>query len=362
MLASGFPARLLDALTGDEEAEAFFSDAADLSGMLTFEAALAHAEANAGLMPEEAERRIAEACGALAPDWARLAAGLSKDGVIVPELIKQLRGAVGEPHARFVHLGATSQDVIDTSLMLRLKGVLKRIAERLERLIEALAELERRDGATPLMAHTRMQEALPFMASDKLKTWIAPLQRSRARLDDLRPRLLVIQFGGSTGTREGLGGHGDAIGHALAERLGLGYAPAWHCERDRIGELGSWLSLLSGALGKIGQDIALMAQNEVGEIKLAAGGGSSAMPHKSNPVSAEVLVALARFNAGLLGALSQALVHENERSGAAWTLEWLVLPQMIIAAAAGLRHALALAASLQFKIPPGRQSDPAFKE
>ena len=116
----------------------------------------------------------------------------------------------------------------------------------------------------------------------------------------------------------------------MAERLDLALRPSWHSQRDRIGEFGSFLSLLSGTLGKIGQDIALMAQNEVGEVQLATGGGSSAMPHKSNPVPAEVLVTLARFNAGLLGTLHQALVHENERSGAAWTLEWMVLPQMVV--------------------------------
>ena len=134
----------------------------------------------------------------------------------------------------------------------------------------------------------------------------------------------------------------------MAERLDLRPAPAWHSQRDRIGEFGAFLSLVSGTLGKIGQDIALMAQNEVGAVRLPSGGGSSAMAHKSNPVGAEVLVALARFNAGLLGTLHQALVHENERSGAAWTLEWMVLPQMTVATAAGLQKAQSLVAGMSF--------------
>jgi len=134
----------------------------------------------------------------------------------------------------------------------------------------------------------------------------------------------------------------------LARRLGLADGPCWHSERDCLADFASWLSLVSGALGKIGQDVALMAQNEIGEVKLAEGGGSSAMPHKSNPVRAEVLVALARFNAGLLGAEHQALVHENERSGAAWTLEWLTLPQMVAATGAAMRHAAALCGGLRF--------------
>jgi 3-carboxy-cis,cis-muconate cycloisomerase len=193
-----------------------------------------------------------------------------------------------------------------------------------------------------------MQQALPFTAGDKIDTWLQPLERHREALDNLAPRLLVIQLGGPIGTRGELKGHGDAVADAMAEILGLGFAPSWHSQRDRIGEFAAFLSLVSGTLGKIGQDVALMAQNEVGEARLASGGGSSAMPHKSNPVLAEVLVTLARFNAGLLGTLHQALVHEHERSGAAWSLEWLVLPQMAIATAAGLGKAQLLLERMSF--------------
>jgi 3-carboxy-cis,cis-muconate cycloisomerase len=324
---------LLQALVGDEEVEAFFSDAAELAAMLRTEAALAEAQAAAGLIDGEAARRIGDACRVFQPDWAGLAEGLARDGVVVPELVKQLRAATGEPHGKSVHLGATSQDVIDTALVLRLKDVLAIVEDRLDALIASLRDLQTRDGAAPLMAHTRMQQALPFTAADKIETWIQPLE---------------IQLGGPIGTRAELKGRGDAVAAAMAEILGLGSAPSWHSQRDRIGELAAFLSLLSGTLGKIGQDIVLMAQNEVGEVRLAAGGGSSAMPHKSNPVPAEVLVALARFNAGLLGTLHQALVHENERSGAAWTLEWLVLPRMAVSTAAGLSKALALAGGVSF--------------
>jgi 3-carboxy-cis,cis-muconate cycloisomerase len=339
---------LLQALVGDEEVEAFFSDAAELAAMLRTEAALAEAQAAAGLIDGEAARRIGDACRVFQPDWAGLAEGLARDGVVVPELVKQLRAATGEPHGKSVHLGATSQDVIDTALVLRLKDVLAIVEDRLDALIASLRDLQTRDGAAPLMAHTRMQQALPFTAADKIETWIQPLERQRQGLRDLAPRLLAIQLGGPIGTRAELKGRGDAVAAAMAEILGLGSAPSWHSQRDRIGELAAFLSLLSGTLGKIGQDIVLMAQNEVGEVRLAAGGGSSAMPHKSNPVPAEVLVALARFNAGLLGTLHQALVHENERSGAAWTLEWLVLPRMAVSTAAGLSKALALAGGVSF--------------
>ncbi|HZH50686.1 MAG TPA: 3-carboxy-cis,cis-muconate cycloisomerase [Microvirga sp.] len=348
MAASGSSSSLLHALVGDEEIGAFFEKDAELLAMLRTEEALALAEAQVGLIGQDAAACIVEVCRTFQPDWERLARGLARDGVVVPEFVKQLRAAVGETHAEAVHLGATSQDIIDTGLILRLKAITEVFLRRLDGVIGALHGLKARDGSMPLMAHTRMQQALPFTAADKINTWLQPLERQREALNELMPRLLVVQLGGPVGTRAELKGHGDAVADAMAERLGLGYAPQWHSQRDRLGELGSWLSILSGSLGKIGQDVTLMAQNEVGEVRLATGGGSSAMPHKSNPVPAEVLVTLARFNAGLLGTLHQALVHENERSGAAWTLEWLVLPQMAVAAGAGLNLAQALLSSLTF--------------
>jgi 3-carboxy-cis,cis-muconate cycloisomerase len=343
---------LLHALVGDEDVEAFFSNEAELAAMLRAEAALAEVEGSVGLIDVASARRIIETCGDFQPDWDGLAKGLAQDGVVVPELVRQLRAAVGEPHAKSVHLGATSQDIIDTGLMLRLKGVTETILRRLDAIAQILAGLKARDGSIPLMAHTRMQHALPFSAADKIDTWIGPLERQKETLQILMPRLLVVQLGGPIGTRGEFKGQGDMVADAMAQSLGLGHAPSWHSQRDRIGEFASWLSLLSGTLGKIGQDVALMAQNEVGAVRLATGGGSSAMPHKSNPVPAEALVALARFNAGLLGTLHQALVHENERSGAAWTLEWLVLPQMAVAAGAGLSKADALLRDLTF-LPSG---------
>jgi 3-carboxy-cis,cis-muconate cycloisomerase len=349
MITPVLSSTFLDALVGDDEVGGFFTKEAELFAMLQVEEALAVAEANVGLIDHEALRHVAEACRTFRPDWERLAHGLAQDGVVIPEFVKQLRGALGEPHAKAVHLGATSQDVIDTGLVLRLKGVVGVYLRRLDGLLQALHELKARDGAVRLMAHTRMQQALPFTAADKIDTWLQPLERHKEALAELSPRLLSVQLGGPVGTRAELRGHGDAVADLMADRLGLAYAPQWHSQRDRIGEFGSWVSLLSGTLGKVGQDVALMAQNEVGEVRLAIGGGSSAMPHKSNPVPAEVLVTLARFNAGLLGTLHQALVHENERSGAAWTLEWLVLPQMATAAGAGLRLAQDLIGKLTFQ-------------
>jgi 3-carboxy-cis,cis-muconate cycloisomerase len=348
MSVSAFDSPILSGLIGDAEVAARFSVEADIRAMLAFEAALAHAQAAVGLIPAEAAARIAEVCASWSPEIDALAKGASRDGVVAPELVKLLRATVGAPHDKHVHRGATSQDVVDTSLVLRLKPILAMFETRLLALVETLRGLTASQGAVKLMGRTRMQRALPIHAADKLRAWREPLERHVTRLGELRPRLLVVQFGGAVGVRGDLDGDGEAVVAHLARLLQLHAGPCWHVERDALAELASWASLVSGSLGKIGVDVALMAQNEIGEVKLAEGGGSSAMPHKSNPVRAETLIALARFNAGLLGAHHQALVHENERSGSAWTLEWLVLPQMIVATGAALRHATALCEGLQF--------------
>jgi len=352
MTVSALDSPILSALLGDEEVAGYFSVEADIRAMLAFESALAKVQASVGFIPDEAAAHIGAACAKFSPDVAALAKGAAQDGVVAPTLIKLLRAKVGAPHDAEVHRGATSQDVVDTSLILRLKPILALFEARLGSLIELLRALEASQGATELMGRTRMQRALPIHASDKLRGWLEPLERHVARLKELRPRLLVVQFGGPVGVRGDLDGKGEAIAAELARLLELSAGPCWHVERDGLAEFAAWASLVAGSLGKIGADIALMAQNEIGEVKLAEGGGSSAMPHKSNPVRAEVLVTLARFNAALLSAQHQALVHENERSGAAWTLEWLVLPQMVVATGAALRHATALCAELRF-VEPG---------
>ena len=339
---------LLDALVGDDEIENLLSDAAQLGAMLAFERALAEAEAEAGLIEADAGLAIAATIDRFTPDWDDLAKGLSRDGVVVPALLRQIRAVLGEPHARALHHGATSQDVIDTVLMLQLSKIIPIFIERLTALQSAFGGLAERHGQQSLMAHTRMQQALPFTVADKLRTWVEPLDRHRAALSGIRRQLLVIQLGGPIGDRSSFSGKGDEVARGLAKRLDLGIAEPWHANRDPLVAFGSLLSLLTGSLGKFGADVALLAQNEIGSISLAGGGTSSAMPHKSNPVQAEILVALARFNAGLVGTLHQALVHENERSGAAWTLEWLTLPPMLVTTGASLRLALALAGQISF--------------
>ena len=339
---------ILAALTGDAAIEAQFTDEAEIHAMLAFEAALAETESDTSLIPPEAAKAIVAACHAHTPDFAALAAGMAKDGVVVPAFVAALRAQLDEPHRKWLHYGATSQDAVDTSLVIRLSAVAADLGQRLEGVITQLISLRAAQGATPLMAQTRMQRALPVTALDKIEDWLHPLSRNSERLAQLRPRLLAVQLGGPVGNRDVFKERGDEVAAALAMRLGLRPAPPWHNGRDGIVEFAGWLSLLTGALGKIGQDVALMAQNEIGAVTLAGGGKSSAMPHKTNPIAAEVLVALARFNAGAAGTLHQALIHENERSGAAWTLEWMLLPQMAITAGAALTHAARLLDALTF--------------
>lgn len=333
---------LLSALAGDPESEALLSDQAQLDAMLAFERALAEASAEAGFISEAAASAIGAAIDGFAPDWAGLEAGMAQDGVVVPALVKQLRSRVAEPHGAALHKGATSQDVIDTALMLQLARVFDLYEARLSALIDRLAALRAECGPIELMAHTRMQVALPTTWGAKLASWAEPLQRHLRALIAMRRSLLVIQLGGPVGDRGSFEGHGDAIAAAMAKRLDLGLATPWQAQRDPVVALGNLLALIAGSLGKMGMDVTLLAQNEVGAVRLAGGGGSSAMAHKSNPVNAEVLVALARQCAGLSGTLYQALVHENERSGAAWTLEWLTLPPLLVSTGASLRLGIRL--------------------
>jgi len=319
----------LEALLGDAELEALFSEEAELAALLRFESALAQAESIHGLVPEAAAARIVEVCTSFKADSTELSKAMAIDGVVVPELVRQLRAAVGADAAPFLHLGATSQDVIDTGLVLRLCTVFRVFENRLQHIVEALDALLVRFGTNTLMARTRMQSARPVRVADRLAIWRDPLVVLREEFREQRPRLLRVQLGGPVGTRDGLE-QGDSVANTLAEILGLYPAtPCWHTTRHSIVNFADTLSHLTGAFGKLGQDIALMAQTGIETVSLKGTGSSSAMEHKRNPVKAEVLVSLARYNAVQVSAMHQALLHEQERSGAAWTLEWLVLPAMV---------------------------------
>lgn len=343
MAFSPFEHPFLSGLFGDEEIARHLSADADIMAMLRFEAALARAQAGLGLIPAHVAEQIAAACGTFKPDMERLKVAVGADSVVIPELVKQLRHAVGGDAAIHVHFGATSQDAIDTSLMLRMKTIHAIFVDRIRQILALLDGLDQRFGSNPLMGFTRMQAAIPIRVCDRVESWRGPLARQLIALTSLE---FPVQFGGAAGSLDKLGLHGAAVRAALAEELGLADKRQWQSQRDGIADIGHHLSLVTGALGKIGQDLALMAQSGR-EISMSGGGKSSAMAHKQNPVGAETLVTLARFNAVQLSGLHQAMVHEQERSGAAWTLEWLILPQMIMATAASLSLAGATLAQIE---------------
>lgn len=338
MSYSAFDHPVLSGLVGDDEVSAFFTLEAEIRAMLSFEAALAEAEARCGVIPEDVATRIGEVCATFEPDVASLKKATARDGIVVPDLVHQLRKAVGGDAAQYVHFGATSQDVIDTSLMMRLSSVSELLLDRLDHLFQRMQTLEARFGDNSLMGRTRMQPAIPITVSDRIRSWREPVLYLRQFLLRLDGQLFAVQFGGAVGTLHKLPDHGVEVRAMLADLLGLIDAPQWQSQRNVLAEFASAMSQITGNLGKFGLDIALLA--EMGdEIELIDGGESSDVEGKRNPVAAEVLVSLARFNAAQLSAMHSALVHEQERSGAAWTLEWLTLPQMVAAAAASLNLA-----------------------
>jgi len=340
-MAGPFDNDLLTGLIGGRpQIRALFSAEAELVAAIEFEIALARAEADSGLIPPEATEAISESLQTFEVDPSSLESDVARDGVMVPGLIAQLRDHVGDPHAAHLHYGATSQDVIDTGLVLRLRDAMQILVSDLEDITAALARLNMDYGSNTLAGVTRMQDALAITVSDRIEAWRAPLVRHLERIAEIRPRLLQVQFGGAVGTLDKLGKGGDAVRARLASVLDLGDpGGSWHSGRDALAEYAHWLSLVTGSLGKLGTDVALMAQTPVGAITFEGGGTSSAMPHKRNPVDAEVLVSLARYNAVQLSGMHQTLVHEQERSGSAWTLEWMILPQMVTATSAALERA-----------------------
>ncbi|UKV16819.1 3-carboxy-cis,cis-muconate cycloisomerase [Thalassospiraceae bacterium SW-3-3] len=348
MTISPFDSAMLGNLFADAEIAALFTDDAQIASMVLFEAALASAEARAGVIPEASANRIADICREFRPDPATLAAGTANAGVPVPALVKALKAEIGGDDARYVHFGATSQDVFDTGLVLRLRDAVAIIRRRTRKLIKALIAQAEAHRATVMIGRTRSQQAVPTTFGLKAAGWLAPLVRIDHRIDTLCADLFRLSFGGAAGTLASIGDKAIEVERNLADELELPPTDMpWHSQRDVLVDFAAQLTALSGALGKMGQDLVLLAQSEIAEVQPGKGGGSSTMPHKSNPVQGEMLITLARFNAGQLGTFAQSQIHEHERSGASWLLEWLTLPQMIMATGAGLAQAVDMVPSLK---------------
>ena len=326
---------------------AVFSDTGRVQGMLDFEAALARAEARVGLIPQSAVAPIEAACRAERYDFAELAEAIALAGNSAIPLVKALGRQIAavDPQAeRYVHLGATSQDAMDTGLVLQLRQACALLDADLAQLAEALAQQAERYADCVLPGRTWLQHATPVTLGMKLAGSLGAITRHRQRLAELKPRLLVLQFGGAAGTLAALGEQGWAVSEALAEELQLALPDQpWHTQRDRLVEFAGLLGLIAGSLGKLGRDLSLLMQTDVAEVfepSAAGKGGSSTMPHKRNPVGAAVLIAAATRAPGLVATLFAAMPQEHERSLGLWHAEWQTLPELCGLVSGALQQAL----------------------
>ena len=321
--------------------------------MLDFERALAEAEAEAGVIPAEAARVIATACGDLTLATEPLAGVAKGSGSLAVPLVKALTARVAEVDGRaaaFVHLGSTSQDVLDTALVLCLRPCLAEADQMLAASASRLAGHARRHAGVVMLGRTLMQPATPITAGVKIARWAAALHRGRLRLAEASERALRIQLGGAVGTLDALGAARARVRAGLARRLGLRDTPAWHDQRDELVRTMAELAIVTESVGKIARDLALLSQAEVGEMLEAPPtkgvGGSSAMPHKRNPVACLQALTAAQRVPGLMATLLSASLGEHERALGAWQAELATIPDLVDAAGSALEAIERIAAGL----------------
>src|SRR6267142_4856299 len=329
-------------------------DATTLQHMLDYEAALARAEAATGVIPASAAEPIAKACKADGFDLADLAEAATRSGNLAIPLVKALTANVAKADtaaARYVHWGATSQDVIDTAVMLTLRDGIDALLGDLDRAIAGFARLARQHRDTAVVARTWLQHALPMPFGLKLAEYAAALHRSRTRLKRLRSETLALQFGGAAGTLAALGDKGLLVAAKLAEELKLPLPDApWHAHRDRIAEAASVFAIVAGTCGKIARDVTLMMQTDVGEAFEPSGegrGGSSTMPHKRNPVAAASALAAATMAPNLAATIFAAQVQDYQRSAGAWHAEWPTLPTLLLVTSGALAAIVDIAEGME---------------
>jgi 3-carboxy-cis,cis-muconate cycloisomerase len=329
-------------------------DLAYLQHMLDFEAALARAEAATGVIPASAVAPIEKACRAEKFDLAVLAEAATRAGNLAIPLVKALTTAVAKADAdaaRYVHWGATSQDVIDTATMMTLRAAIEALLADLDRTIAGFANLARKHRDTPMVARTWLQHALPMPFGLKLAEYAAALHRSRGRFLRLRGDGLALQFGGAAGTLAALCDKGLLVAERLSQQLKLPLPDApWHGHRDRVAEAASVVAIAAGSCGKIARDVSLMMQTEVAEAFEPSGegrGGSSTMPHKRNPVAAATALAAAIMAPNLAATIFAAQVGDHERSAGPWHAEWPTLPNLLLVTSGALAAIVDIAEGLE---------------
>jgi 3-carboxy-cis,cis-muconate cycloisomerase len=328
--------RLVNALGSSALAAEAFSDLATLRHMLRFEAALAHAAAEAGLIPKKAAPIIAKACDPALYDPVTLADAARRTATLTVPVVKALTEEVEkrDPEAAgYVHWGATSQDVLDTAMVLQLGEALPPVLKDIDGIVGAFAALARKHRRTPMLGRTLLQPATPLALGQKIAGWASDLDRARRRLEASFKETQVVQFGGASGSLSALGDKAEAVMTSLAKRLRLDLPPApWFAQRVRVAALAQDAALVVGALAKAARDIALMMQVEVGEAAEPSGpgrGGSSTMPHKRNPIGAALILSAAARAPMLAATLVAALPQEHERALGGWQAEWPTLAALI---------------------------------
>jgi len=327
-----------------------FGDTAYARAMLAFERALAQAQAEAGLIPVAAAKAIAAACDSLQPSGEQLVAEARRAGSLAIPLVKALTEEVRKAYpaaAAFVHYGSTSQDVLDSTLVLCIKPCLE-VADRvLASAARQFAIHARRHARTLMLGRTLMQPASPMSAGLKIARWAATLARCRERLGAAAQRALCVQLGGAVGALDALGAKRLAVRSSVARQLGLADVPAWHTQRDVLLALAAELAIVTGAIGKIAHDVALLSQAEVQEMQESQdGGGSTVMPHKRNPVACMQALAAAARAPGLLATLLHVADQEHERALGAWQAELATWPDLVDNAGGALEAIERIAAGL----------------
>jgi 3-carboxy-cis,cis-muconate cycloisomerase len=349
MAASVFDSPLYSRLFPAGEVGRLFTDSAEIRAMLLVEGALAKVQGALGVIPETAAAYIHRAAMEVQIDPAGLATPTGQNGVSVPGLVAAFRAAMEAPeHAQYAHWGATSQDIIDTALMLRLRQMLALQEEMLIATVKSLGALAEDHAGTPMAARTYGQHATPTSFGATVAHWGAPLLDLLAELPALRQSCLWVSLSGAAGTSAALGPKAAEIRAGIAEALHL-HDPqrSWHSDRGPILRLAAWQTRLALTLGKMAEDLMILTQTGLNEVTLGAAGASSTMPQKQNPVLPSAIAATARHVAGLNATLQGAALHRLDRDGAAWFTEWLTLPQLCLATTATLVHAQSLSQSMR---------------
>jgi 3-carboxy-cis,cis-muconate cycloisomerase len=339
------PASLIDSavfrdIFSTEAMRNVFSDENRVQKYLDFEAALARAQSRLGIIPKEAAEEICRHCRASEIDFTKLKEQTERIGYPVLPVVQQLVGLCREGLGEWCHWGATTQDITDTATVMQVREALTLIERHLDAIIGALAALARKYRDTPMAGRSNLQQAVPITFGYKMATLLAAFARHRERLNELRARVLVGEFGGAAGTLSSLGGRGLATQAELMKELKLGVPSiAWHTVRDCIAEVGCFLGLLTGTCGKIALDVKLLMQTEVEEVYEPfheGRGSSSTMPQKRNPISSVYITALVSVVRQQVAALLDAMVEDHERATGPWEIEWIVLPEIFCLTAGAL--------------------------